>query len=397
MRILQLCLKPPYPPVDGGTLAMNSITQGLCDLGHEVKVLSATSDKHPVRYSDIDDDYLTKTAFEAVYFDLSIHPLDAAVALLCGESYNVKRFENKAMEEKLGMLLTLEDFDVVHVESLFMTPYLPVIRRHSKAPVILRAHNVEHQIWQQMAQTERNPLKRWYLKKLALALRHYELEKMNDYDGIACITAHDADTFRQLGCRRPIVDIPFGITSPQAENVEPDICSLFHIGSMDWRPNEDAVRWFLTDVWPFVHKAMPHLQFIVAGRKMPADLMTLQQDGVHVVGEVDDSLHFMATKQINVVPLLSGSGIRVKIIEAMSMGKTVITTTVGARGIDYSDGHNLLIADTPQQFVDAIRRCVDDPCFCRQVGENARQLIATRYNIKTLSQQLIEFYNKLMR
>ncbi|MBR6440525.1 MAG: hypothetical protein IKS44_00550, partial [Bacteroidales bacterium] len=144
MKVLQLCNKPPYPPVDGGTLAMNSITQGLLAAGCEVKVLSVCSDKHPVRTNQMTEGYLRATRFEAVHIDLDVHVLDAAVALLCGESYHVKRFESKAFAEKLAEVLQAEEFDVVHVESIFLTPYVPVVRKYSRARVLLRAHNVEH-------------------------------------------------------------------------------------------------------------------------------------------------------------------------------------------------------------------------------------------------------------
>jgi len=110
-----------------------------------------------------------------------------------------------------------------------------------------------------------------------------------------------------------------------------------------------------------------------------------------VVGEVADAMYFIASKQINIVPLLSGSGIRVKIIEAMSAGKTVVTTTTGAQGIEARNGEHLLIADTADDFVRQIRRCVDDPDFCQQIGHNAYQLIAETYNTATLTQQLIDF------
>lgn len=395
MKILQLCYKPPYPPVDGGTLAMNSVTQGLLDNGHEVKILSVCSDKHPVRENDLDAAYRNATGFEAVYIDLSIHLLDAAVALLCGESYNVKRFISKEFESHLIEILQNGHYDVVNVESIFLAPYLPAIRKHSNARVVLRAHNVEHRIWRQVALTTSNPLKRWYLKKLALALRTYELDKINDFDGIACITANDAETFRSEGCRKPIIDIPFGIDIEPVDNVDAEPNTLFHIGSMDWAPNENGIRWFLKEVWPLIHKEMPEVRLFLAGRKMPDDLMKMTMDGVIVVGEVPDSAYFIASKQINIVPLMAGSGIRVKIIEAMSLSKTVVTTTIGAAGIDYNDGENLLIADTPQQFVSQIRRCIDDPELCQTIGRNARSLIIEKYGNKTLTQRLVDFYNKI--
>ncbi len=393
MKILQLCNKPPYPPVDGGSLAMDSLTQGLLLQGHEVRVLAVCSDKHPV--GRVDEAYRQRTRFEAVHLDLAVHPLAAAVALLCGQSYHVARFQSEEFAAKVAAILQEEEFDVVQLETLYLTPYVPVIRKYSKTPIVMRAHNVEHRIWQQVAKTTRNPLKRWYVKHLALTLRAYELEHLNDYDGVVCITSHDADFFRQAGCRRPLTDIPFGVPTTPIDNVTPERDTLFHIGSMDWMPNQDGIRWFLSHVWPLVRQELPQLRLFLAGRKMPADLMELQTEGVVVVGEVPDAAYFMASKQINVVPLLSGSGIRVKIIEAMALGKAVVTTSVGAKGIDYVDGEHLLIADTPHDFVRQLRRLVDDPALCVRLGDNAQRLICNRYSQERLAAQLTDFYNGL--
>ena len=145
-----------------------------------------------------------------------------------------------------------------------------------------------------------------------------------------------------------------------------------------------------------VHERMPQLTLYLAGRKMPDDLMRLEMDGVKVLGEVPDATYFITSKQINVVPLLSGSGIRVKIIEAMSAGKAVVTTTIGAEGIGCTDGKDVLIADTPEQFVEQLQRCVDNPEFRKQIGSNAARLITEQYSNKQLTQQLLTFYDKLL-
>ncbi len=396
MKVLQLCNKPPYPSVDGGTLAMNSITQGLLAAGCEVRVLSMCSDKHPVLRDRMTEEYIRATRFEAVHVDLGIHVLDAGVSWLCGESYHVKRFVSNEFAAKLRQILDEEEFDVVHLESIFLTPYVPVIRKHSKAVVILRAHNVEHMIWQRIAKSERNLFKRKYIKHLALTLRAYECEHLNDFDGVMSITSNDATMLKEMGCRKPIVPIPFGIMPESVAQVEEEPNSLFHIGSMDWMPNQEGVGWFLEKVWPKVHESMPQLTLYLAGRKMPEGMMKLDMPGVRVVGEVPDAMYFIASKQINVVPLLSGSGIRVKIIEAMSAGKAVITTTVGAEGINYTDGRNLLIADTPDRFVEQIQRCIADPEFCRELGQNAYALIAEEYGNERLTGKVIDFYQKII-
>lgn len=394
MKVLQLCNKPPYPPVDGGTMAMNSITQGLLAHGCQVKVLTVATDKHPVRTDQLPDDYRQRTAFESVYIDLGLKPLPAVGALLTGESYHVQRYISDAFAVKLREILQHEQFDIIHVESIFLTPYVPLIRRCSKAKVILRAHNVEHLIWKRIAASCRNPFRRWYLKHLSLTLRAYELEHLSDYDGIVCITRNDADRFMADGCRRPVVSIPFGVEPPSVAAAEEEPDSLFHIGAMDWMPNKESIQWLLDEVWPVVHAQVPQAKLYLAGRKMPEAWRNATFPGVTVVGEVDDASQFISGKKINVVPLLSGSGIRVKIIEAMSMGKTVITTTVGAQGIDYTDGVDILIADTPQQFADQVKRCLSDDAFCRSVGQAAAALIARQYNIGLLTDQLIDFYNQ---
>lgn len=374
---------------------MNCITQGLIAEGCRVKVLSVCSEKHPVRQEQMTDEYVRQTDFEAVAIDLAVHPLDALVAMLCGESYHVKRYIDRHFEQRLIEVLNTESFDVVHVESIFLTPYLTTIRQHSHAAVVLRAHNVEHQIWQRIAKIERNPLKRGYLKHLSLTLGNYEREHASLYDGIACITQNDADYFSSLGCRKPIATIPFGIVPEPMANVDEEPYSLFHLGSMDWMPNEESIRWFLDKVWPTVHRRVPQARLYLAGRKMPQDLIDGEWEGVSVVGEVPDALYFISSKQINVVPLLSGSGIRVKIIEAMSQGKAVVSTTVGAQGIDYANGENLLIADTAEQFAEQIARCVEDQDYCHRIGQNAYNLVATRYNTQQLTHDLMAFYNRL--
>lgn len=395
MKILQICNKPPYPPVDGGTLAMNSITQGLLAEGCEVKVLSVCTDKHPVRHEQMTDEYLQATRFEAQYIDLGVNVLDAFVAMMCGESYHVNRYVSSDFAAKLRQILEEEEFDVVHLESVFLTPYVPLIRKYSQAKVVLRAHNVEHRIWRHIAKGTKNPFKAWYLKHLALTLGAYEREHCNDYDAIVCITPDDAQFFKEAGCRKRIEAIPFAVNPEPLENVAVEPNTLFHIGSMDWIPNQEGVRWFLNDVWPIVHAQVPEVRLYLAGRKMPQDLMDLHMDGVQVVGEVADAMYFIGSKQINIVPLLSGSGIRVKIIEAMSAGKTVISTSVGAAGINYTDGENILIADTPEQFAQQIKRCVGDQEFCSSIGQKAYALISEEYGQEKLTRKLISVYEKL--
>jgi len=397
MRILQLCYKPPFPPVDGGTLAINNVTQGLLQSGCSVKVLTVSTDKHPFDDKKITTEYRKDTAIEAIHIDTRVKPLSALLSLLCGESYHVKRYICADFERKLEEILKKDTFDIIHVESIFLTPYVDTVRKYSCAKIVLRAHNVEHRIWRQLSNGEHNFFKRWYLKHLSLALEHYEREHINEYDGVISITQQDLLAFKDMGCRKPMVSVPFAINPiVWMEKVEVEPMSLFHIGSMDWKPNIEAIDWFLSNVWPLLHKEMPGVRLYLAGRHMPQRIADCKCEGVSVVGEVDDAVSFMTSKAVNIVPLLSGSGIRVKILEAMSMGKPVVATSVAARGIDYTDGRDILIADTPEQFVRQIKHCLCDLGVAESIGAAAQSLIRGQYNLNVQADKIIDFYRRIL-
>ena len=177
---------------------------------------------------------------------------------------------------------------------------------------------------------------------------------VRQFDGIAAITEQDATFFRSSECRQPetggpipVEAIPFGIDPEQfpETNTEPEFPSLFSIGAMDWIPNLEGICWFLEKVWPEIHRKYPSLQYYLAGRHMPGWLSEKRFPNIVVVGEVEDAKTFMHSKSILIVPLFSGSGIRIKIIEGMATGKPIISTTVGAEGINYTRDKNIFIAD----------------------------------------------------
>lgn len=397
MRIFQFAPRPPFPPVDGGTQCMHNTTQGFLSQGHSLKLFALHSFKAPCNMAALPKEYVENTQMETLFVDLKIRWFDALKCFLKGYSYHVKRFESKIVAERLQQILQQETFDIIHLEGLYLTPYVPIFRRYSKAKIILRSHNVEHIIWERLAHGEKHPIKKFYLKHLAHTLKRYELQHINDYDGIASITPSDADYFRKNGCHIPIQTVPFSIDFPDSIDVATEENSLCHLGSMSWFPNIEGVTWFLTEVWDKVHKALPEVKVYFAGRHMPDKLLKIQKPNAKIMGEIDDGIRFICSKEMMVVPLLSGSGIRVKIIEGMSLGKTVIATSIAAEGIEYTNGKDILIANTPEEFVAQIRHCVSDKLFCKTIGENATRLIASKYNIPLMTQNFIQLYSDCMK
>ncbi|MEZ5196763.1 MAG: glycosyltransferase family 4 protein [Bacteroidales bacterium] len=398
MNILFLCNKSPYPPKEGGPMAMNANIEGLLNAGHKVKVIALNTNKYFIRDSEIPESYKEKTGLELVYKNLSVKPTDALLNLFSKKSYHVQRFIFRGFEIAIEEALKKEKFDIVQLEMLYMTPYMKIIRAHSDAKIILRSHNIEHLIWERITINTVNPLKKYYLGYLTRKLKAYELEMLNSYDGIVTISDKDADYYRNNGCTIPLTDLPFGVdlSGYETKNAKYEFPSLFHIGSMNWMPNDEGIKWFMDNTWDLVHKKFPSLKFYLAGRMMPDWLINLNKENVEVIGEVDNARDFINSKAIMIVPLFSGSGIRIKIIEGMALGKTVISTRIGAEGIEYTNGKNILIANTPGEFLEAITKCTTSKNYCDEVGTKARQLIDKKHNIKNLVAKLEAFYLKVL-
>ena len=396
MKILLLCNKPPYPASEGGPMAMNSIITGLLEAGHQVKILTINSEKFNVKESDIPDEYKRKTGIELIDVDLSIRPLKALLNLLTKKSYHVERFISDDFKKRLVEVLEKEQFEVVQLEMLYMAPYVDDIRAQSKAMIVLRAHNVEHKIWERIAKETKFFVKRWYINHLARTLKEYELNALETVDGIAAITRKDAAFFRKY-CSKPIIDIPYGVY-PEEFTPKSEIEGkprFYHIGSMNWMPNEEGIRWFVDEVLPRTVEKVPDFVYHLAGRSMPEWLTTLKNPHVDVVGEVPDAKEFVANHDVAIVPLLSGSGIRIKIIESMAMGKTVITTRVGAEGILYDEEVNIIIAENKAKMVEAIRAINENPEIAVRIGQAARKLVEETYDNRKIIARLLMFYEQI--
>ena len=398
MKILQLCHKPPLPAKDGGCIAMNNLTQGLLSLGHKVKVLTIYTHKHDLNLELLPEEYIQQTDIEGVFVDTRINLVDAFTAFMTNDSYHVNRFFSPDMDIKIDRLLRKHQFDIIHLESLFMTPYLGTIKRRSKAPVVLRAHNIEYTIWEKIAIGTKNPIKKAYINHLARQLKEYELNMFNFVDGIATISESDKIRMLQLGVRQSIRTISFGIDLEKYQALPtPEKVSLFHLGAMDWEPNIEGLSWFIEKIWPHINTHFPNLELNLAGRNMPEKFIQLEVPGVNIIGEVEDAHGFMADHSVMVVPLLSGGGIRVKIIEGMALGKAIVSSTIGAIGIEDHHGEALRIADSVQEWINALEPLVRHPEKIAELGNHARVFAEKHFDNVIITKSLIQFYRDIQR
>ncbi len=394
MRILQLAHKSPYPPHEGGPMAMNAIADGLMRLGHTVEVLCMNTPKYNVPLDTIPEAYKKKVNYNAVFVDNRVRIFPAFLNLFSPVSYHVARFVNKAYEKKLSETLQSAKYDVVLLESLYVTPYVNIIRGYHAGPLFLRAHNIEFLIWERLTHNEKNPVKRYYLRYLTKKLKRYEIKIIDSIDGVIAISSVDKIFFDTLKSGTDVIAIPYAIDHAFTGHDAPPVKSVplfYHLGSMNWLPNLEAVNWLLKKVWPDVVKKIPNAVISIAGRSMPEDIVAFANNSVKVERDIKSVEDYLSDKHVLLAPIFSGSGIRIKILEAMSYGKLVITTATGAEGIDYEDGKDIIIAETAGQFVEKIILVCNNPALITTIGQHARQTITGKYDLMRVSKKLEAF------
>jgi polysaccharide biosynthesis protein PslH len=383
MKILQLCKKFPFPKKDGETIAITTMAKALHELGCDVSLLAMNTRKHWIDTKEHGKELEHYTKITSIEIDNRIKVIPALQNLFSNSSYHIERFINVDFENALIDLLQNTWFDVVQLETLYLAPYIPIIRKHSSALIVMRSHNVEHEIWERIAKNE-SFLQRTYLNTITPRLKSYEIEQLNTYDLLLAITERDEKQFRSFGMKKPSIVTPIGLDCREYganDNSFYQPLSLSFIGSLDWMPNLEGLKWFLEAVWqPFLSKKFPDLKFHIAGRNPPNWLKNLSQPNVIVHGEVPDAATFINEHSVMVVPLLSGSGMRAKILEAMTLGKVVISSSVGMEGIEIEKNQEALLADTPQDYVNQIEWCYQNSEMLLQIGQRAQVFCAKNYD-----------------
>ena len=395
MKILLLTKKFPYPTKDGESIAVHSLSKQLLSLGAEVHLLSMNTTKHYTDVSAVRPHIGQYASVTTCPVDNKITVWAALQNLFSGESYHISRFALKSYSNELQKLLTTHKFDVVLLESVYLTPYIADIREASKASVVMRAHNIEYEIWQRIANNSTNPLKKWYLGLQVGRLRAYEHSQLALLDGLITFTHRDMEKYCAAGYQGPELVSPIGINTeeykydlklPQQETVA-------FIGSLDWQPNIEGLQWFLNKVWPLVIAARPQAECHIAGRNPSRAIMDISQAGVVIHGEVGDAQVYVRSHPISIVPLLSGSGMRVKILEAMALARCTVTTSVGAEGIDTS---TMLVADDPATFASHIITVLVDKKQQKKLGRRAADYCARHYDARSNAESVFRFLKQIV-
>jgi polysaccharide biosynthesis protein PslH len=325
---------------------------------------------------------------------------EAARYLVDRIPYAVAKYRSSEYRAAIDRLLAETTFDAVVCDFLVPIVNLP---EHLPCRSILFTHNVEAEIWRRHAEHAGNPMSRLLLAQQWERMLRFERAALNRFDLVLAVSETDSHTFERLypdAIAAPVHVVQTGVDtaffSPMNERTPARRAHLVFTGSMDWLPNEDGMEYFVRDIFPLVRRHEPDATLSIIGRSpTPAVKRLADGPGIHVTGRVDDVRPHVAEGAVYVVPLRIGGGTRLKIFEAMSMAKAVVSTTIGAEGLPVTPGQNILIADDPVQFADAIVRLIRENDTRRRIEAEARQLVVEKYDWSAVARDFEEALSRV--
>jgi glycosyltransferase involved in cell wall biosynthesis len=337
-------------------------------------------------------------SYQTVSIDTSIKALSLLSNFLFSDApYDLVRFRSREFSGILQKIIKEGNFDIIQCEGLLFSEYLEEIRAVTSAPVVLRAHNVEHRIREMTSGQSDRIIERMYLKNLAERLKRRETDAANRFDAVVPISSPDMKWFIAAAPGKPMIQIETGVDDTGSpECVLSDSRRVGFIGSLDWRPNAEGLIWFLRQVWPYVSKRMPAAALHIAGKNTPEKVrVQLTGRNVFFEGEVPDAHSFTSSMSVMIAPLFAGSGMRIKILEAMSLGKAVVATPVAAEGLPVTDRRDIMIASDQFMFSSALIELLGRPDLKEQVTSGATSLLKEKFDNRKLTLKLLGFYKEL--
>ena len=388
MRILWVKAGGLVPPDVGGKIRSYNILKELASK-HSVSFFTFyqqhENDEHAA---------LSRLFHRSVAVPLNIPPAQSlgdyfnfACAQFSSWPYSVWKYCRPEVRNELGKLVASETYDILVCDFLLPAAIVPC---ELNIPKVIFTHNVEAIIWKRHFELAANPLWRLVSWREYQAMDRFEKTKLQKADRVFAVSEADRDVFctyvppAKVDVIPTGVDVEFFQPSP-LDQIEED--HLVFTGSMDWLPNEEGLLFFVDEILPLIRQTRPGVKLTIIGRKPSARLKALAQkdSAIEVTGRVEDIRPYVARGAVYIVPLRVGSGTRLKIFEAMAMGKAIVSTTVGAEGLPVTDGANILLEDSPRNFADAVLNLLGDRERRNKIGREARRLVEEKYSWRAVA------------
>ncbi len=399
MNVLFLSQIVPYPP-HGGVLQRGYNL--LRELSREARI-HLLAFVHPdvlPNEAAIEESRvaLQKYCAAVEYFRLwpktsSVHRVASlAMAALSPKPYSVLAHRSAPFQHRVRELVATHQFDVIHVDTIALAQFLS---QQWSIPTVLTHHNIESQLMERRAKAEKGLLASAYLRHEARKLSAYEQVMTPVFDVNVCVSENDRQILLERNPNLQIAFVPNGVDveyfTPRHDQGRP---ALIYAGGMNMFANRDAVLYFLKTIWPLIKHAVPDVRFFAVGQDPPKELLDFaaRDPQVTVTGYVADVRPYVWDASVYVVPLRVGGGTRLKVLDAMAMGKAMVSTSIGCEGLDVKPDMHLLVADDPEVFAEKTIRLLNNPEHRAELGRNARGLVEQRYSWSRIGKNLIEAY-----
>jgi glycosyltransferase involved in cell wall biosynthesis len=391
MNLLILSHKPPYPIIDGGCHAMDRFVRDLIKTfpASKIQYLCIATQKHPFKADEIPKDFGANISFSSVEISTRINPWAAFLHVLQNKSYHISRFKQSAILNKIKAITKKERLDFIFFESIFCGAYIDEINELSNARKILRAHNVEHLIWKKLASNSKNPLKRWYLNHLSKTLQTFELDFISKNDHVFSIAPSDNDYFKKQGIEQANY-IPVSMQGRDSKELKAH--SICFLGAYNWMPNKEGLLWFANEIFPILQEKHPTLLLHAAGSFSEEINVLKNKKQIVLHGFVPSSKSFISTHGIFIAPILSGSGIKMKVLEAMSLGAPCVVSQHAAEGLDLPE--LIPVCKNNQDFITQVSLLLQNRELAHEVGAAGLKYIKDNYASGLVSKKIKDTLTK---
>ncbi|MGB7948933.1 MAG: glycosyltransferase [Candidatus Binatia bacterium] len=399
MNILLLSPWLPWPPYDGGRIRILETLRYLCRR-HSVTLLTPIYRVEETDHIAALNGLCEKVATVPVSNGTGAILSRMSRGLLDGRALIQSFYYDTQLARRLRDLTSRLDYDIVHVEYSFLTPYLKAIDPRSRAQKILAMHNIESLRFERELQHSQWSKRRLVLLGDHLLFRSWETRALRQFDGIITVSDAEGAWVRRQVPGATVETIPNGVDTDYFRPV-PAVASegnpyVIFTGAMDYPPNMDAAAWFCDEVFPALKRRMPELGFKIVGKNPHPQMLELgRRDGVEVTGTVPDIRSYVAGALAVVVPLRSGGGTRHKILQAMAMERPVVSTRVGAEGLEVTPGTDILIANDAERFVEHIDSLAKTPDASNRIGKAGRRLVMEKYDWRVCLSGLERLYDSI--
>jgi len=319
------------------------------------------------------------------------------LSLASSKPYQYKKYYSDEMQTLLDKHFEQGNYDLFMAEFSQMGYY----QMNTDIPRYIDQHNVEYEIMLRTYETEKNPLRKILAYSEWKKFYEQEIENCNKFTGVLTTSQRDADILQERSPGMQCHVIPNGVDSnffkPDGSDIDPNM--ILFTGTISYYPNTEGVLWFHKNTWPLIKEKNPDATFCIAGKEPPLEIQKLAEtdDSVIVTGMVDDMRDYYNKAAAVVVPLRVGGGTRLKILEGMAMEKAIISTSMGAEGIDHTDGENILLRDTPEDFSDAVVSVMADTLLRSKLEKGGRALVEAQYDWKAVSSTLSDVFETKYR